>query len=135
MGMGRDGEPEEDRARLRLGPRTLEVRRAPSFSGSGFVGFAELYLDGRYEGYLGIPKKGGPDVMIYGRSQIPGRKAPGVEPGTGDEEIPRDLAVGQPSSLASQAASLSMRRPSIMDRVKGMPRYLRCLARRQQGEP
>lgn len=132
MGMGREGEPEVDRIRLRLGPRRLEVRRAPSFPGSGFVGFAELYLDGRYEGYLGIPKKGGPNVVIYGRSQVPEPKAPGDEPGIGDGEIPQDLVSGRPST--SQAASVPMPRPGIVDRAKGMSRYLLSLTRRQRGE-
>ena len=39
--------------------------------GSGFISFVELYLDRRYEGYIGIPRQGGPEVIIYGRGSAP----------------------------------------------------------------
>jgi hypothetical protein len=54
-----------------LGNRNLELRRAPACQGSGYLGFFELYLDRKYEGYIGIPERGGTHVMIYGRSQVP----------------------------------------------------------------
>jgi hypothetical protein len=56
---------------IELGKRVLEFRKSPSAAGSGYLGYVELYLDGEYEGYVGIPKLGGPQVMIYGRSQVP----------------------------------------------------------------
>jgi hypothetical protein len=58
-------------ASIGLGKRVLEFRKAPSAAGSGYLGYIELYLDGEYEGYVAIPRLGGPQVMIYGRSQVP----------------------------------------------------------------
>lgn len=60
-----------DRIRLKLGTRTLEIIAKPSVPGSGFISFVELYLDRRYEGYIGIPRQGGPEVIIYGRGSAP----------------------------------------------------------------
>jgi hypothetical protein len=58
-------------ASIGLEKRVLEFRKAPSAAGSGYLGYVELYLDGEYEGYVAIPRLGGPQVMIYGRSQMP----------------------------------------------------------------
>lgn len=63
--------PHLDRMRLKLGTRTLEIIATPSVPGSGFISFIELYLDRRYEGYIGIPRQGGPEVIIYGRGPAP----------------------------------------------------------------
>ncbi len=132
--MGRGSETEEDCVRLKVGSRRLEVRRAPSFPGSGFVGFAELYLDGRYEGYLAIPKEGGPNVVIYGRSQLPRARAPLGE-AAGDKEISPALERVQPTVSAPGAGSLPMPRHRVVESVKRMLRRRRWLPRRRQGEP
>ena len=63
--------PQQDRVRLKLGTRILEIIATPSVPGSGFISFVELYLDRRYEGYIGIPRQGGPEVIIYGRGSSP----------------------------------------------------------------
>jgi len=109
------------------------VRRAPSFPGSGFVGFAELYLDGRYEGYLGIPKKGGPDVVVYGRSQVPEPKILEDEPAIGDAEASQQLSGGESSGPEPHPPSQPTQRPRIAQTVGGLRRRLRRVMHRHQG--
>jgi len=49
----------------------LELRRVPACHGSGYIVFFELYLDRKYEGYIGFPERVGAHVMMYGRPHLP----------------------------------------------------------------
>jgi len=80
----------KDPLSIELENRVLKLRKAPACPVSGYICYLELYLDDRYEGYIGIPKKGSPNVMIYGRSPTPGISSADDPTGTAacDEELP-----------------------------------------------
>ena len=87
---GSDADQKPTFVNLNLGNRTLELRKAPACRGSGYIGFYELYLDRKYEGYIGIPERGGTHVMIYGRSQAPESQVPYEDDGESQEEKSRN---------------------------------------------